>query len=169
MTLLRLIIFTLLVPGLVAVYVPYWLLQLFPDRYAIGDWRYAGMFLMIDGSVMYAMSSISFLTEGSGTPAIWFTRTFKFIVGEEPAKLVRGKLYRFSRNPMYLGVFLFVIGEALWFGSAALLVYAAVVWFFFHLTIVLVEEPHLRKKIGAAYDEYCRAVPRWIGFRKKQP
>lgn len=168
MTDLRLIIFTLLIPGTVAIYVPYGLRQLFPERYAIGDWRYGGMLLMLGGVVMYIISSISFLMEG-GTPAIWFTRTFKFIVGEEPAKLVRGKLFRFSRNPMYLGVLLFVIGEALWFGSAALLVYAAAVWLFFHLTIVFVEEPHLRKKIGATYDEYCRAVPRWIGFRKKQP
>lgn len=168
MTTLRLIIFTLLVPGSVAVYVPYWLLQLFPERYAIGDWRYGGMLLMFEGVVLYVISSISFLME-DGTPAIWFTKTFKFIVGEEPAKLVRGKLYQFSRNPMYVGIFLFILGEAFWFGSTALLVYATVVWLFFHLTIVFVGEPHLRKKIGATYDEYCRAVPRWIGFRKKQP
>ncbi|MCW5896873.1 MAG: phosphatidylethanolamine N-methyltransferase family protein [Bacteroidetes bacterium] len=168
MTLLRLIIFTLLVPGTVAVFAPYWILQMFPGKFDIGDWRFGGMFLMIDGLVMYIFSALAFLREGGGTPAMWFTRVFSFFIGEEPAKLVRGKLYQFSRNPMYVSVLLFIIGEALWFGSGVLLIYAAIVLLFFHLTIVFIEEPHLRKKNGAAYEEYTRTVPRWFGFRKRQ-
>ena len=35
-------------------------------------------------------------------------------------------------------------------------------WLFFHLTVVLLEEPHLRELHGASYDEYCRRVPRWL-------
>lgn len=61
-------------------------------------------------------------------------------------------------------------GQALFFGSAGLLAYAACVALGFHLFVVLWEEPHLREKFGAEYDEYFRRVPRWIpGLRPRQP
>lgn len=162
MTTLRLIVFTLLIPATIAVYIPHWLLQPGAARFDIGGWHIAGMLFMLAGGVFYLVSALAFLLEGGGTPAIWFTRPLKAIIGEEPATLVRGALYRHTRNPMYAGVLLVVVGEAIWFEAAVLLAYSAVVWLFFHLAVVLVEEPHLRKKNGAAYEEYCRAVPRWF-------
>ena len=81
-------------------------------------------------------------------PAIFFTRPFRFLIGEEPAGLVSGGLYRFSRNPMYVGVLLAVFGRAMLFKSAPLAAYGCTVFACFHVIVVLVDEPHLRATRG---------------------
>jgi protein-S-isoprenylcysteine O-methyltransferase Ste14 len=48
------------------------------------------------------------------------------------------------------------------------LVYALLIWSGFHLFTVCYEEPHLKKTFGAAYEEYCRVVPRWIPDVRRQ-
>jgi protein-S-isoprenylcysteine O-methyltransferase Ste14 len=79
-----------------------------------------------------------------------------------PRKLVVKGLYRFVRNPMYLGVASFVVGQALVFRSGAVLVYIACVWVLFNLFVIFHEEPALHRKFGEEYEEYCRRVPRWF-------
>jgi protein-S-isoprenylcysteine O-methyltransferase Ste14 len=74
-------------------------------------------------------------------------------------------LYRFSRNPMYVGVLLVVFGQALIFSSRAVALYGAVLWLCFHVVVVVLEEPHLQAERGPSYDEYLRHVPRWLGWR----
>lgn len=130
-----------------------------------GTFTSVGVPLMFIGFALYSTSAVAFLLEGKGTPAIWFTRRLKSLIGEEPETLVRSTLYKFTRNPMYLGVVTFVLGEAVWFDTSVLIIYAVFVWFCFHLIVVFIEEPHLRRKNRILYDEYCRTVPRWIGFR----
>jgi protein-S-isoprenylcysteine O-methyltransferase Ste14 len=41
-------------------------------------------------------------------------------------------------------------------------IYAAAVALGFHLFVILYEEPELRRKFGASYEEYCKTVPRWF-------
>jgi len=77
--------------------------------------------------------------------------------------------YRFSRNPMYVGVLLVVFGQAVLFASTPLAVYGCAVFLFFHLMIVFFEEPHLRATRGRSYDLYCKAVPRWLGLPGRGP
>ena len=75
-------------------------------------------------------------------------------------KLVVVGFYRYVRNPMYLGFIPGWIGLWIVFGKAnttAVGVVLAVALF-----VVLYEEPTLRRKFGAEYEEYCRNVPRWI-------
>jgi protein-S-isoprenylcysteine O-methyltransferase Ste14 len=70
--------------------------------------------------------------------------------------------YRWSRNPQYVGYFLFLLGFALndWsLWCLAALVASAVI---LHL-LVLVEEEHLRRVFGGPYVAFCRAVPRYVG------
>ena len=81
---------------------------------------------------------------------------------DAPKRLVARGLYRFVRNPMYVGVLLAILGQALWFGSAATLWYAMVAALFFHLFVVFYEEPTLRRKFGESYTEYAKSVPRWM-------
>ena len=81
---------------------------------------------------------------------------------DAPKRLVARGLYRFVRNPMYVGVLLAIFGQALWFGSVATLWYAMVAALFFHLFVVSYEEPTLRGKFGESYAAYCKTVPRWI-------
>jgi len=63
---------------------------------------------------------------------------------------------------MYISVLLVLAGESLFFWSVQLLEYAAIVAIGFHLFVLLQEEPTLRRKMGAAYEEYTQDVPRWI-------
>jgi protein-S-isoprenylcysteine O-methyltransferase Ste14 len=60
-------------------------------------------------------------------------------------------------------------GEAILFQSYRLVVYFLLAWLACHLFVIFYEEPTLKKKFGAAYETYCRAVPRWVpGFTGRQ-
>jgi len=75
--------------------------------------------------------------------------------------VVRGP-FRFTRNPMYLGLVLLTLGIAFWVGSlpmfaVPLLVFATANWV--HIPF---EEAKMRRQFGAAFDRYMRQVRRWI-------
>jgi protein-S-isoprenylcysteine O-methyltransferase Ste14 len=148
-TLLKTLIFTLLAPGTVTVAVPYWLLG--SGARPGGPWWLIGVLLIALGAVFYLCCAWEFASAGQGTPAPI----------DPPKLLVARGLYRVVRNPMYLGVLLVLLGESLVFGSWALLRYAVLVWLCFHLFVVLYEEPVLRRKFGASYEDYCERVWRW--------
>lgn len=163
---LRLLAFTVLIPGTVAVAVPWLILD--RTRAADGNpmMKVTGFLFVTAGITLYLTSTLRFLREGRGTPAIWFTRPLRWLIGEEPGVLVRSGLYRFTRNPMYLGVVTVVAGQGLWHGSYAIIIYAILLWVAFHCVVVYIEEPHLRRKCGNKYAEFCRTTPRWIRIRK---
>lgn len=117
--------------------------------------------LIAPGMAIYLLCLVRFLAAG-GTPAIFFTRPLRILIGEEPRAFVADGLYRFSRNPMYAGVLMAVFGQAIWFASERLAVYGLVLFGCFHAVVVWVEEPHLRKQNGEPYLRYCRTVPRWV-------
>jgi protein-S-isoprenylcysteine O-methyltransferase Ste14 len=71
-------------------------------------------------------------------------------------------LYRYVRNPMYVGVFAVICGQGILLGDRRLLVYAAAVWMCFHVFVVGYEEPKLRDTFRGDYERFCKAVPRWI-------
>jgi len=79
-----------------------------------------------------------------------------------PRHLVVTGLYRYVRNPMYVGVAAVIFGQALLFGSVRLLIYGALVWLAFFLFVLLYEEPKLRDTFGDEYLRFCQNVPRWI-------
>ena len=158
---LRGAIFTILVPWVVAVWIPG---RLSRGVAAPGWWR-GGWILVIAGGLLYLWSLLLFLLSG-GTPAIFFLRPVRFLVGSEPDALVRGGPYRFTRNPMYVAVLAAIFGQAVLHRSVALLRYGLVFAVIFHAAVALLEEPHLRRSRGAAYEEYCRRVPRWLGRGK---
>ena len=54
------------------------------------------------------------------------------------------------------------------FASRAIAVYAALLWLTFHVVVIALEEPHLQDQFGAAYDEYCRRVPRWFALARRR-
>jgi protein-S-isoprenylcysteine O-methyltransferase Ste14 len=122
-----------------------------------------GWLVVAAGALIYALCLLRFLAAG-GTPAIFFTRHLRFVIGEEPEQLVSSGLYRFSRNPMYLGVLLAVFGQAVAFASLHIAAYGLALFAGFHLVVVLIEEPHLRAKRGPSYELYCQTVPRWLGI-----
>ena len=111
-----------------------------------------GLLLIAVGLVPLLVSIRDFAVSGRGTLA----------PVDPPRRLVRVGLYRHVRNPMYVGVVTALFGEALFFQSRALAIYAVVAWLAFHLFVVLYEEPHLRDTFPEDYEAYRAAVPRWI-------
>ena len=70
--------------------------------------------------------------------------------------------YRYVRNPMYLAVLTIILGQALLFRSAAVLVYAGVVLLAVVLFVRGYEEPTLEREYGDEYREYRRNVRGWM-------
>jgi protein-S-isoprenylcysteine O-methyltransferase Ste14 len=148
--LIKNLVFTVLVPGTVAVYLP-WLIAGEPSEVSLWAWITALPILLLGASI-YAWCVWDFATFGRGTP----------LPLDAPQKLVIRGLYRFSRNPMYVGVLTVVVGWALLFRDGALLAYAVFVFFLFHGFVVLYEERALRRSFGADYEAYCARVGRWL-------
>lgn len=63
---------------------------------------------------------------------------------------------------MYIGVLALIAGQCVLFRSESLWIYLGIVTAGFELFVLFYEEPTLRKKYGASYEEYCRHVRRWI-------
>ena len=153
--LVRNLIFTILQPGVAAGLVPYLILSntgrtFFPDVWTI--WHYAGAALMLVGATVVLICILRFATEGRGTLSPL----------DPTKKLVVHGLYHYSRNPMYVGVTLLLIGETLFWMSLPLAVYTAVLFAGFNAFIVLHEEPRLRRDFPVEYALYCSRVRRWF-------
>jgi protein-S-isoprenylcysteine O-methyltransferase Ste14 len=150
------------VPGTVAGYIPYTFIRNKTPDMNIGIFHWIGLLLILVGILIYLWTAVSFLLFGKGTPAIWFTKTISFIIGEEPMKMVLSGLYKYSRNPMYIGVIATVIGQALYFQYSNLLWYALLLFIIFNLVVILIEEPHLEQKFGDNYTNYKKQTRRWL-------
>jgi protein-S-isoprenylcysteine O-methyltransferase Ste14 len=152
--LVKLAIFTVAVPGTVAIWLP--LFVLYPGVRHGGPESLAtaivGLILCAVGASGYLWCALDFAFFGKGTPAPI----------DMPKVLVARGLYRFSRNPMYISVLLALAGESVFFWSLRLLEYGAIVAVGFHVFVLAQEEPTLRRKMGAAYEQYTQDVPRWI-------
>jgi protein-S-isoprenylcysteine O-methyltransferase Ste14 len=81
---------------------------------------------------------------------------------DPPKKLIINGLYRYTRNPIYLGALLVLLGHILWFGSGLVVIYFFLFFLAYQILITLIEEPILRNTFGNDYIEYCKNVPRWI-------
>ena len=159
MTALKTLLFTIFVPGTVTVLVP-WLLRSEPGLpLSLGRASVLGWPPLLAGVAVYLWCAWDFTVVGRGTPA----------PNDPPRELVVGGLYRLPRNPMYVGVSLVLLGEAVLFSSALLLLYAALVLCAFHLRVLPYDEPTPRRTFGESYAHYCRRVPRWLAIRPRDP
>ncbi len=156
---LRTLIFTIIVPGFWTIVMPYWLLPrgTRPDLRGAGA---AGGLLIAAGIALYlACAFWGFALRGKGTP----------LPLDPPKKLVAEGPYGVVRNPMYWSVASVMLGEAAVFHSLVLAELAAAFFAGVNVFVLLYEEPVLRRKFGAEYEEYCRRVPRWLPRLKAHP
>jgi protein-S-isoprenylcysteine O-methyltransferase Ste14 len=137
--------------GLFALYIPLAFLRTGP-RIETGVLSYLAIPLWMIGSLMVLRSFWDFTFKGRGTP----------IPIDPPKELVLTGFYRYVRNPIYVGVLSIFLGHFFWFGYWALLIYTVLAFIGVHFFVVLYEEPTLKRKFGAAYEEYLQRVPRWI-------
>jgi protein-S-isoprenylcysteine O-methyltransferase Ste14 len=124
------------------------------------DWtRSVAVPVMIVGAVLAVACVATFVVIGRGTPAPF----------DPPREFVAVGLYRYARNPMYIGGALLLAGFALYLRSGAALLFCLPWLLLAHIFVLLYEEPGLRRKFGATYADYCQAVPRWIpNFRHRE-
>jgi protein-S-isoprenylcysteine O-methyltransferase Ste14 len=80
----------------------------------------------------------------------------------DPSALVRTGPFRFTRNPMYLGLVLLSAAPAVGLGELANLFAPALLWAWLHVRFVLPEERFMTQRFGAEYEAYRRGRPRWI-------
>ncbi len=152
--LLKLALFTVFVPGTVTLWLPYYL---YPWVFRPGPtpslgFRGSGAVVVLLGTMGYFWCAWDFAFAGRGTPAPF----------DPPKILVARGLYRFVRNPMYVSILMVLLGESLLLKSLLLLRYAAIWLVIVHVFVLLYEEPTLRRKFGASYEQYCKDVGRWI-------
>jgi protein-S-isoprenylcysteine O-methyltransferase Ste14 len=150
---LKTIIFTLVLPCTIVVWAPWrWILPR-GTRLDLGGAHALGVLPFALGAAIYFWCAFwAFARVGGGTPAPI----------DPPRRLIVHGLYRYVRNPMYWGVLLMLAGESIAFGNRVLLQYSVAICAMFVIWVLIYEEPALRKRFGAEYEEYCRNVPRWI-------
>ena len=126
--------------------------------------------LMLDYAIEYEWPStlldyVGVLTGVAGTVlcglAIFaFRSPLKVLCLDAGALSLQGP-YRWSRNPQYIGFFMFLAGFALNDWSSWCFVILAIIASYMHL-LILVEEEHLTRTFGEQYARYCRTVPRYF-------
>ena len=149
---LNTLLFTILVPATAAGWIPLWLRgnASMTDMVAL---RGVSILLIAVGVAIYLHSAFwGFALHGLGTPAPIAPTKKLVVVG----------LHRYVRNPMYIGVALMVLGQAMLFWSWHLLGYAVLFLIIVHLFVVFYEEPTLERQFGEEYEDYRKRVPRWI-------
>ncbi len=109
------------------------------------------LFLMLWGYLQYRLCGNYRVNCAGGGPGI----------DTPPERLLTSGLYAFSRNPMYLGHIIFLIGLTLTMNSlfAGLITVASMVWFYYR---VLQDERRLIGLFGQPYLDYMAAVKRWV-------
>lgn len=124
-----------------------------PGALPTGGWLQpvAGYLLLATGIVMVLASSRCFVRHGTC-----------IIPFQKPTKLIQDGLYRFSRNPLYLGEVVMLIGLTLLFGSLWTLLPIAIFALLVTVLFILPEERLLKEEFGQEYESYRRRVRRWI-------
>src|SRR5262249_38191725 len=152
MLLLRSLFFTFLLPGTVTVLIPYWIVSSNVRVRNIHWFQYPGVPLILIGAAGLLVCILQFFSEGRG----------KLAPIDSPKELVVRGLYKYVRNPMYVSVVTILVGEAIVFGSSAIIIEAAIFITLAYLFVVFYEEPSLRRQFGESYEKYAYRVGRWI-------
>jgi len=153
---LRAALAALALPGVIGGLVPWLILGRALDVADPPARLTASLLVMSAGIALLVWCIVLFAIDGRGTLA----------PVDPPTVVVARGPYRFTRNPMYVGVTTWLTGVAVLTASRPLAWYALVVAVAFHLRVVLNEEPVMRRRFGAPYDAYCARVPRWLWPRR---
>jgi len=145
-------------PTIVAGIVP-WLLTRWDGEQRSLTLKIFGFVVLLAGGALVIETTARFALQGRGTPAPW----------APPELFVERGSYRYVRSPMYSGVILLILGQALLLGQEILYAWAAFAWLLFTSFLVFYEEPQLVRRFGGSYEEYRRRVRRWVPTRPRSP
>lgn len=115
--------------------------------------KYVGFGLVAVGAVILIASVFKFSQEKT---------TINPLDPDQASELVISGLYRFTRNPMYLGLALMLLGYTLYLQNFAAL--AGPIVFLFSMTYLQIkpEEAALSRNFGQQYADYRQQVGRWL-------
>jgi len=122
------------------------------------------LFFHFDSSLWSLIPAILLLVLG-GLICVWPAIAFILSRGtpvpfNPPSKLITTGLYTYIRNPMLLGLFIFLIGLGVLFGSLSLIFIFTPLFILINvLYIKAIEEKEMEKKFGKQYLEYKKKVP----------
>ena len=145
--------FFVVAPGTVVGLIP-WLITRWEITGSSPMWRVAqvlGVLLIVAGLIPPVHAFVQFVKAG-GTPMPIAPTQHLVVTG----------FNRYVRNPMYVGLIVAILGQALLFGSLGLVLYASVAWVIPALFVRFYEEPTLLRQYGSQYEEYRRNVPAWL-------
>ena len=130
-----------------------WLVHYFfpAYQYVQEPLAYAGIVPVFLGIAISAVSAGLFKRAGTG-----------ILPFDEATTLVTTGFYRYSRNPMYLGMFLMLAGSAFVLGSVGAAMPVAVFVLIIRNNFVLAEERFLEAGFGRQYLDYKSTVRRWL-------
>jgi len=111
-----------------------------------------GVLLILIGSGIFLYCSHIFSVFGFGTP----------VPIEPPKQLMQEGIFSYSRNPIYIGYILILLGEFFLFGHSLLLIYSILSFLVLHFYIIYFEERGLENRFGIVYRQYKKNVPRWF-------
>jgi protein-S-isoprenylcysteine O-methyltransferase Ste14 len=125
-------------------------------RLVTAPWNYLGVLPVVMGRV---------ITVAAGTRFRRAQTTFDPFKPGDTSSLVTDGVFGFSRNPMYLGLVLLLIGWAVWLGTVSPWFVVPVFVVVMSVTRIAPEERALAGVFGEGYAAYCGRVRRWVGRR----
>lgn len=115
------------------------------------------------GVLLMGLLLLAVLLDGS---SVWaFIRRHTTVNPMKPqtsSQLVVTGFYRYSRNPMYLGMLCLLLAWGLWLGQAVALAGPLLWGLWIDRLQIVPEERALQARFGEAYQAYCRRVRRWL-------
>ena len=149
---------------------PSWHLKIPPPIWGVGMLLVAFLVDRFIGTPMEFRSTPLAVLVGAGGLLLagWGERTFAAegtdILPASPTnkKLVTRGPFRYTRNPMYLGLVLMALGFALYFGTTAFYVVPALLFVLCNFSFIPFEEAKMQRQFGDQYTDYLRRVRRWV-------
>jgi protein-S-isoprenylcysteine O-methyltransferase Ste14 len=141
-----------LLEGIIVLGAPVLFHLLIPLRTVVaGPWRFLGIIPMLlalmlanKGAAEFRKAKTGFELQGGGS------------------SLVTSGPFRFSRNPIYLGVLVWLLGLAILLGSLISFLFPVLFFIFANLLLIPLEERTMAQTFDAQFDEYRKRVRRWI-------
>lgn len=120
-------------------------------RWLNSPWRYAGIIIIVLGFCLSIGSGIYFRKLGTNPRP-----------GARAKLLVTNGVFRYTRNPMYIGLITMLIGVSILLGTVSPLIVIPIIFAILHTGFVLREEKWMEEWFGESYIEYKSRTPRWI-------
>lgn len=161
----RTVLYGIFFLGLLVVYLPYFQVRRLDEHissFLVPCLRYGGIGLFVLGAALVFAAAYYLVRRGEGTPAPF----------DAPKKFVLAGPYQYVRNPMMMGFFALIFGEAMWLYSPGIFLYGLLIVVLVRIFVTYLEEPGLKKRFGEEYLAYEKAVPPWFpkgGRKEKRP